>query len=191
MIKPTLHLALVALAATSCSLQLDSQYGLRWDRRVTVPQRAESDINKAQPEVEPEVAPECYVAESESPTETAQHMAAPEVADFEVSLPFGIQIEELPEAVAPHVERRLEKLHTQSVSNHQKKMSLVDSAASTVLKIVTVVLGICLILLGGLLLFIGYLVSFFDSDQAYELYQLGILFIVLGALIILIPQILL
>lgn len=68
MIKPTLHLALVALAATSCSLQLDSQYGLRWDRRVTVPQRAESDINKAQPEVEPEVAPECYVAESESPT---------------------------------------------------------------------------------------------------------------------------
>jgi hypothetical protein len=27
-------LSLAALAATSCSLQLDSQYGLRWDRRV-------------------------------------------------------------------------------------------------------------------------------------------------------------
>jgi len=68
MIKPTLLLALAVLAATSCSIHLDSQYGLRWDHRVTVPQRAESDINKAQPEVEPEVAPECYVAESESPT---------------------------------------------------------------------------------------------------------------------------
>jgi hypothetical protein len=30
----TLLLALAALAATSCSLQLDSQYGLRWDRRI-------------------------------------------------------------------------------------------------------------------------------------------------------------
>jgi len=187
----TLLLAFAALASTSCSLQLDSQYGLRWDRRVTVPQRAESDFTEAQPEVEPEVAPEWYAAESEPPTETAQHMAAPEATDFEVSLPFGIQLGDLPEAAQPHVERRLEKLHTQSASNHQKKMSLVDSAASTVLKIVTVVLGICLILLGGLLLFIGYLVSFFDSDQANDLYQLGLLFIVLGALIILVPQILL
>ena len=30
----TLLLALAALAATSRSLQLDSQYGLRWDRRI-------------------------------------------------------------------------------------------------------------------------------------------------------------
>jgi hypothetical protein len=187
----TLLLALAALAATSCSLQLDSQYGLRWDRRVTVPQRAESDFSEAQPEVEPEVAPEWYAAESEPPTETAQHMAAPEAKDFEVSLPFGIQMNDLPKAAQPQIERRLEKLQMQSASNHQVKKSVDNSAASTVLKIVTVVLGICLILLGGLLFFIGYLVSFFDSDQADELYQLGILFIVLGALIILVPQILL
>jgi uncharacterized membrane protein len=158
---------------------------------VTVPQRAESDFSEAQPEVEPEVAPEWYAAESEPPTETAQHMAAPEAKDFEVSLPFGIQMNDLPKAAQPQIERRLEKLQMQSASNHQVKKSVDNSAASTVLKIVTVVLGICLILLGGLLFFIGYLVSFFDSDQADELYQLGILFIVLGALIILVPQILL
>ena len=189
MIKPTLLLALAALAATSCSLQLDSQYGLRWDRRVTVPQRAESDVTEDQPEVEPEVAQEWYTAESESQTEATQPLAIPEAADFETSLPFGIQMDDLPEAVAPHVERRLEKLQEKH-SNDQKKKSVGYSAASTVLKIVTVVLGICLILLGGLLLFLGYLVSFFSSDQANGLYQLGILFIVLGALIILVPQIL-
>ena len=53
---------------------------------MTVPQRAESDFTEAQPEVEPEVAPEWYAAESEPPTETAQHMTAPEAKDFEVSL---------------------------------------------------------------------------------------------------------
>jgi len=37
----TLLLALAALAATSCSLQLDSQYGLRWDRRVPVQKHSE------------------------------------------------------------------------------------------------------------------------------------------------------
>jgi hypothetical protein len=35
----TLLLALAALAATSCSLQLDSQYGLRWERRLPVPKQ--------------------------------------------------------------------------------------------------------------------------------------------------------
>ncbi len=34
----TLFLAIAALAATSCSLQLDSQYGLRWERRIYAPQ---------------------------------------------------------------------------------------------------------------------------------------------------------
>jgi hypothetical protein len=37
----TLFLAIAALAATSCSLQLDSQYGLRWDRRVPVQKHSE------------------------------------------------------------------------------------------------------------------------------------------------------
>lgn len=40
----TLLLALAALAATSCSLHLDSQYGLRWDRRVPV-DRSRSEVH--------------------------------------------------------------------------------------------------------------------------------------------------
>lgn len=41
--KPTLLPALAALAATSCSLQLDSQYGLRWDPNVRVQKHQSPD----------------------------------------------------------------------------------------------------------------------------------------------------
>lgn len=185
---PIILLTLAALAATSCSLQLDSQYGLRWDRRVTVPQRAESDVTEDQPEVEPELALEWYATESEPPTETAQHMAAPEANDFEVSLPFGIQMDDLPEAAQPHVERRLEKLHADQTTHQQVNKSLADSAGSVALKVAGVILGICLTLLGALALFVGYFVSIFDTDEAQEFFRLGIVFLVLGALFIIVPQ---
>ena len=188
MIKPTLLLALAALAATSCSIQLDSQYGLRWDRRVTVPQRAESDFTEAQPEVEPEVALEWYATESEPPTNPVQHMAAPEATDFEVSLPFGIQMDDLPEAAQPHVERRLEKLHADQTTHQQVNKSLADSAGAITLKIAGVILGICFTLFGALALFVGYLVSIFDSDEALQFFRLGAAFLVLGALFIIVPQ---
>jgi len=51
----TLLLALAALAATSCSLQLDSQYGLRWDRSVPAMRHSE---NRSQ---EPLTDPDRYV----------------------------------------------------------------------------------------------------------------------------------
>lgn len=41
--KSTQILALAALAATSCSLQLDSQYGLRWDSNVRVRKQPSPD----------------------------------------------------------------------------------------------------------------------------------------------------
>ena len=41
-----LLLALAALAATSCSLQLDSQYGLRWDRRVPAQRHNETESER-------------------------------------------------------------------------------------------------------------------------------------------------
>lgn len=46
----TLFLAIATLAATSCSVQLDSQYGLRWDRRIYAPHSEPAD------EPTPEVA---------------------------------------------------------------------------------------------------------------------------------------
>ena len=186
--QSTLLLAFAALAATSCSLQLDSQYGLRWDRRVTVPQRAESDITESQPVVEPEVPQEWYVAESEPQPEAAQPMAAPNAADFELSLPFGIQMDDLPEAAAPHVERRLEKLNERQSSNQLTKKSPADSAGSVALKIAGVILGICLTLLGALALFVGILVNIFDSDEARQYFLYGAALIVLGAMFIIVPQ---
>lgn len=51
----TLLLAFAALAATSCSLQLDSQYGLRWDRSVPAMRHSE---NQSQ---EPFTDPDQYV----------------------------------------------------------------------------------------------------------------------------------
>jgi hypothetical protein len=185
---PIVLLAFAALAATSCSLQLDSQYGLRWDRRVTVPQRAESDFTEAQPEVEPEVALEWHAAESEPQTEAAQPIAIPEAADFEVSLPFGIQMDDPPEAAQPHVERRFEKLHADQTTHQQVNKSLADSAGSVALKVAGVILGICLTLLGALALFVGYFVSIFDSDEAQQFFRLSAVFLVLGALFIIVPQ---
>ena len=44
----TLLLALAALAATSCSLQLDSQYGLRWDRRVPAQRHNETESERTE-----------------------------------------------------------------------------------------------------------------------------------------------
>ena len=44
----TLLLALAALAATSCSLQFDSQYGLRWDRRVPVQKHSEAEFESTE-----------------------------------------------------------------------------------------------------------------------------------------------
>jgi hypothetical protein len=41
-----LILFLAALAATSCSLQLDSQYGLRWDRRVPAQRHNETEFER-------------------------------------------------------------------------------------------------------------------------------------------------
>lgn len=44
--RTTLLFAFAALAATSCSLQLDSQYGLRWNRRLPSPtQNSEHPFN--------------------------------------------------------------------------------------------------------------------------------------------------
>ena len=43
-----LLLALAALAATSCSLQLDSQYGLRWDRRVPAQRHNETESERTE-----------------------------------------------------------------------------------------------------------------------------------------------
>ena len=67
----TLFLAIAALAATSCSLQLDSQYGLRWDRRVLAPKdqtaHAESHSNVA-PSVQAEVIPQRQIQTSEGLT---------------------------------------------------------------------------------------------------------------------------
>lgn len=184
----TLLLALAALATTSCSLQLDSQYGLRWDRRVTVPPRAESEITDAQPTAEAEAVTEVHAVESEPQIETARPYAAPDAEEADLALPFGIEMAELPEALVPHVERRLEKIKEEQ-SNHQHvKKSLSDPTGSIAIKIAGVVLGVCVALIGALALFVGYFVNLFDSDEAQRFFQLGVVFLVLGAMFIILPQ---
>lgn len=60
-------LFLAALAATSCSLQLDSQYGLRWDRRVPADRtRTEERENTGGFHESPAAAPAPTVAASDA-----------------------------------------------------------------------------------------------------------------------------
>jgi len=187
--QTTLLLAFAALAAASCSLQLDSQYGLRWDRRVTAPQRAESETSVDRATAEPEVAPEFYAADSEPQTEAVQALTATGGEDFEAALPFGIQLDDLPEGVAPQVERRLEKLNEQRTATEgQTNKSLARSAGSIVLKIAGVILGVGFMLIGALAFLIGYLISIVDTDEAQKYFGLGVAFLVLGVLFIIIPQ---
>ncbi|MDA0677762.1 MAG: hypothetical protein O3B34_00895 [Bacteroidetes bacterium] len=46
--KPTLLIALKALAATSCSIQLNSQYGLRWDRSIPAQRHNETESERTE-----------------------------------------------------------------------------------------------------------------------------------------------
>jgi len=60
-------LSLAALAATSCSLQLDSQYGLRWDRRVPADRtRTEERENTGGFHESPAAAPAPTIAASDA-----------------------------------------------------------------------------------------------------------------------------
>ncbi len=186
--RTPLLLALAALAATSCSLQIDSQYGLRWDRRVTVPQRSESEVTEAQPPAETEAVPEVHAVESKPQIETVRPYAAPHAEEADLALPFGIEMAELPEALVPHVERRLEKTKQEQSNEQHVKKSLADPTGSIAIKIAGVVLGVCVALIGALAIFVGYFVNLFDSDEAQRFFQLGVVFLVLGALFIILPQ---
>ena len=67
----TLLLAFAALAATSCSLQLDSQYGLRWDRSVPAMRHSE---NQSQ---EPFTDPDRYVEPAQVEPSTTEFAPTP------------------------------------------------------------------------------------------------------------------
>ena len=86
--KFTTLLAALALT-TSCSLQLDSQYGLRWDRRVLAPKdltaHAESQSN-VDPPIQAQVIPQRQILTSEGLT-----LARPQ--DENYSLQYNTQTE--------------------------------------------------------------------------------------------------
>lgn len=67
----TLLLAFATLAATSCSLQLDSQYGLRWDRSVPAMRHSE---NQSQ---EPLTDPDRYVETAQVEPSTIEFAPTP------------------------------------------------------------------------------------------------------------------
>lgn len=75
----TLLLAFAALAATSCSLQLDSQYGLRWDRSVPAMRHSE---NQSQ---EPFTDPDRYVEPAQVEPSTIEFAAMPNNETIEIA----------------------------------------------------------------------------------------------------------
>jgi uncharacterized membrane protein len=185
----TLLLALAALAATSCSLQIDSQYGLRWDRRVTVPQRSESEVTEAQPPAETEVVPEVHAVESKPQIETVRPYAAPHAEEADLALPlFGISIDDLPETVALEVEKHLINLKTDRITVNQNNKSVKDEVVSIAFKIASIIVGIVLILLGILLLVLAYLASVvYLDDEAEILTTRGLILLTVGLLFLFLP----
>ncbi len=184
----TLLLAFAALTVTSCSLQLDSQYGLRWDRRVTVPQRAESETSVDRATAEPEVAPEFYAADSEPQTEAVQAYAAPDASEVEVADPFGIRLDELPEAAELEAEKKQNKLETDHIPAKHNDKSAKDDVFSIAFKIASIIVGVVLILLSLLMFVMAYLASVvYLDDEAEILTTRGVILMTVGLLFLFLP----
>lgn len=188
----TLFLAIAALAATSCSLQLDSQYGLRWERRIYAPQ-SEPIVTSA-----PEAAcAEEYVASIEHPDYLpAEATALPEspldalAAEFQAEEPLQkqrwvleIPREEIPAIAQPLVDRAADLNEASKVQTRKKfGMRVLDTAARIILGIVLCALAITL---GIFALFYAVLgqISWDPNDYgtiAGQYFIAGIVVLVLG-----------
>jgi hypothetical protein len=91
----TLLLALAALAATSCSLQLDSQYGLRWDRSVPAMRHSE---NRSQ---EPLTDPDRYVEPVQIDASTSEFVPTSNNEPNEIAL-YDHMVEDVREEQLPY-----------------------------------------------------------------------------------------
>lgn len=89
----TLLLAFAALAATSCSLQLDSQYGLRWEPKTrTVPNSERGQKSTS--------APEIALAEPAAPSWNSHERQASE--SFETVTQLDYTVEHQDTELVPH-----------------------------------------------------------------------------------------
>ena len=107
----TLLLAFAALAANSCSLQLDSQYGLRWDRSVPAMRHSE---NQSQ---EPLTDPDRYVKPAQFEHSTIEFAPTPNNEPIEIA-----QYDQMVEVV------REEQLPYTDYSNQNHRPYSVDTA---------------------------------------------------------------
>ncbi len=96
--RTTLLLILAALTASSCSLERNSQYGLRWDRRIYAPQRAANEIKV--PEYGTEAYPTVRAESASASVEAAAFSVNPEVEALQVAT---IGPETQPDAVPAHM----------------------------------------------------------------------------------------
>lgn len=156
----TLLLALAALAATSCSLQLDSQYGLRWDRRVPVLRNDEDagsphvdDVNPQWPtQKETDITEASTLGQSQSNEATIHEFELLEPRqDFHVS-PREISTEMSQATSEPTIENRL--------ALPQKASDLEPNIGQFILKSFAT---IALIGAAGFLLLIGFIVAAFTD----------------------------
>jgi hypothetical protein len=79
--KSTLILAPAALAATSCSLQLDSQYGLRWDRSIPAQRHHESEPKHTETIAAATKVSDEFQSTTDWTEATVSHVAAAQFSD--------------------------------------------------------------------------------------------------------------
>jgi hypothetical protein len=170
----TLFLAIAALAATSCSLQLDSQYGIRLEpRRIVRPETEPPQSSASERAAESlsglehtEYVNSDVLAQPESPLE------AP-TAEFQAEEPLQkqrwvleIPREEIPAMAQPLVEQMADKLNaTQDTSTPSRTD---NRAIQTLIRIVVGVLLICASLVFALVAFLSWLGSLFGGSSSDE-----------------------
>ena len=170
----TLLLVLMAIAATSCSLQIDSQYGMRWEeRRLEQPhRRTESQPISAQAATSPvtlELPASPSWSNAELPHREEYHAANAAPLIF---------LETHYQAFSSPVPNERSTVRTSAVSDDEHRKSRVlenhDKAQRNVL---LKTLGVLLFILGAGISFISFILVYISIGFGGDL--LGTLFIVL------------
>ena len=176
----TLLLAFAALAATSCSLQLDSQYGLRWDRSVPAMRHSE---NQSQEQL---TDPDRYVELAQVEPSTIEFAAMPnnetiKLAQYDQMVEVARE-EQLPYTDYSNQNHRLYSVDNVTVATEvqpastQSETKKADPLIIILKALLTLVLGVFVLFLLAYVVLIAILgVGPFYSWLSFVIYFLTVL----------------
>ncbi len=187
---------LAALALTACSVNIDSQYGLRLEPRRVV--RPEAEVSKLTESARPEESVASLAQHDYTPSETTAQpeslLEAPasELQSNEPDLKkrwvLEIPHEEIPAIAQPLVEQMANELNTSKDSSTSTRVD--NRALKTVIRVVLGVLLICaslVLVLVAFLYWVGSLLGGSSSDESLTYLLFAIILFAGGLVLLVVP----